>query len=644
MLPATTYPAQYQQLPDLGRLYGNRDSNGISIFPTPHRVRLLRGAYNWNFSQRDTEWYTRDGLKICPQYRKCHQCRRFAETVTVHHRCLAVFKEQYSTPTTTPQAEREAMNRLFVFAAWKYPWRDFPLVRFARPVQRDPEHVPMDLAWRVGLGGYITIPLELRSRIWGLSSTAPFWRFIKVANIARMLSSPAIPYGPHRVVPLSTVVSWRPGEFPTTLAQDEALWDGAIRLTIDSHGIQAIDRLPEKPKFRRGRFDDKVFAVLDANSLHGLQLVVKYGYVRIHPIPWVRCSPINLWDTPTPPDLWRWMPQGYYHTLVRNPYRVFRTIDLESTTGLTFVYDMNLQDPSARSELVAIHTHTEASPSAQPTVDEIFLARDRLRWYYLPLSTQDHIVTFGVSRLMNEGVPSESMKPAAQAVEVWSQQNGPVFLFGKSISGCVTVGPSYPENHASTFTFQSVRPEVMVYSISEDCHGGVLFGSLGNLAEDADETQSRVQSLFVPDLAPRFSHKHEKWAKGDKFVHYSWWEHPQATLEDSANRSALRRSNPMDYRGIILQYWDGSQQVLGECRVGGAAPYQQHRNPKGIWVYQYSPTRTRTIRTYLTFTDTEPPSWWRNGVYADTVFEEGKQLLFRDEPFDSTMAWIIDEN
>ncbi|KAK3337631.1 hypothetical protein B0T19DRAFT_80041 [Cercophora scortea] len=629
-------------------LYGNKDSTGLFYASIDARPRLFHGWYRDLF-RPDNPRFTSDGLKICPQHLRCRPCLASAETITLHEDCLAVFRTECSTPMSTPEAIREAKDRLFVLAAWKSPWRNAPIPRFSGP--REPyyrEYLPQDIAERAGLGMFnSSLPEEIRQEIWLLSRPAKFWRFMKVVNIAR-LELPMAGTAPAGArISLSIVSKWSRGG-SLELA---AVANGVIRVTIDCEGIETIERLPAKPKFRRERFDNKVFAILDQKTSRAIDVLFGFGYARLgssagttEKFPYIR-----LWDTPTPPDLERCMPPGYRESLAENDYLLLRTIDLASATGLTFIYYQPSSNagPPGSVKLVAIHTHTPDSPSAQPTADGVLLPGSLLFWEYLPLSAEDHIVTFGVSRTMNSAVvPYWGHSLPHRGHGLTSRPIGPRFLFVNRISGCVSVGPACTLTWASTFLFQRVRPELLVYSLSEDGRGGVLLGSLGNLALESEQRQtSALYSLFTPDPEPpRLSRNHENWTPGDSFVHFAWWWRrpmPMRAVAFTTRRTIIaplrdiRRvlvfksdMSPTDIYGLIIEHGDGSRQVMGECRVGGPARFQkEYNNPRRIWISRASFSQARS---YIWFGD--KPQAFPRAKAINIISDEGKQLQIDWEP------------
>ncbi|KFA79697.1 hypothetical protein S40288_09316, partial [Stachybotrys chartarum IBT 40288] len=165
--------------------------------------------------------------------------------------------------------------------------------------------------------------------VQGYSATSLLWRYSTVLDVCDRLHTSPISEDLISI-PLSEILAWERGGLPV-LAQATPR-QPIVRLTIDSHGIGKVERLPRKPLYRGHRSDSAVFAILEESSLQRITMHFKFGYSRLELHDRDLC--LQVWDTPTPPD-----PD---QCMLSQPWPAnsaqFRTIDLNQTTGLTFFF------------------------------------------------------------------------------------------------------------------------------------------------------------------------------------------------------------------------------------------------------------------------------------------------------------------
>jgi hypothetical protein len=77
-----------------------------------------------------------------------------------------------------------------------------------------------------------------------------------------------------RIVPLSWLVSWERGSQPK-VSPEEGVGGlpRFIRFTIDRDGMSKLERMAERPRFTRERFDDKAF-LLERDDAFGASLAM----------------------------------------------------------------------------------------------------------------------------------------------------------------------------------------------------------------------------------------------------------------------------------------------------------------------------------------------------------------------------------
>lgn len=232
--PTPTWPLLSENsCPVRRKVLGNESSTGLSRltaifrFPVkPHRKRAVEDLFLC-------------GDPHCPRYYTS------PDTATVHAECYNTLARGCDV------ADRG--NDLWTTAAWRAAWpyaKDLRLV--APPVAPD-----IEAADRLGLSGMGTLPAEICHAIWGHSPSAPFWRYSAARHLARQVSSTS--RGHLTRVPLCEVSFWERGRQPVVKPADDGT---LIRITIDSHGLQQIERLRVAPPVRTWRTDKLAFALM----------------------------------------------------------------------------------------------------------------------------------------------------------------------------------------------------------------------------------------------------------------------------------------------------------------------------------------------------------------------------------------------
>jgi hypothetical protein len=161
----------------------------------------------------------------------------------------------------------DPLDRLWHSCAWRrVPWTGAGVPPF-RLSKRPVWHFVDGLALAVelcGLRGRAALPDIVAANILerlDLDRDSYFWGYIAALDLAKRHSSATSQ--PLRIFRLSRVLSWERGTFPQLVASDQSRepLPSVIRLTIDNDGLLKIERLTERPKFCRERFDNLAFVV-----------------------------------------------------------------------------------------------------------------------------------------------------------------------------------------------------------------------------------------------------------------------------------------------------------------------------------------------------------------------------------------------
>ncbi|KAL2185636.1 hypothetical protein L209DRAFT_455002 [Thermothelomyces heterothallicus CBS 203.75] len=159
----------------------------------------------------------------------------------------------------------DALDRLWQACVWRrLPWTgsrvcDTPML--PRPVWRFADAF-LRCAERCGLPRLDGLPqLVIEAIMESLPQHHYFWRCVTALDMARRLSS--VRAQPLLIVQLSRLLSWERGTPPKVASEEEAVANlpPFVRLTIDVDGLCKVERLKERPRFSRRRFDDRTFVI-----------------------------------------------------------------------------------------------------------------------------------------------------------------------------------------------------------------------------------------------------------------------------------------------------------------------------------------------------------------------------------------------
>lgn len=189
------------------------------------------------------------------------------ESVTVHYQCLRIFLQACELPLS------QALDYLWAVAIYHRPWYRSPRLLLV-PRDRGGQSSLQRVAYSSDLAGLQRIPPELLDMIRQLSPDAYFWRCMSVLELSRRATTPTQPV---QTVALLCIGRWKRGEQPAIVLEEKRL---AFRITVDSHGIQEIERLSERPAFVQESCRYQAYIVEDAAELSGLEAHFKV----LHPV------------------------------------------------------------------------------------------------------------------------------------------------------------------------------------------------------------------------------------------------------------------------------------------------------------------------------------------------------------------------
>ncbi|UKZ86356.1 uncharacterized protein TrAFT101_002191 [Trichoderma asperellum] len=447
-----------------------------------------------------------DNIQFC-MHHICGFCSKLnegEESVTVHADCLSMFGQTCSAP--------DKYQRLWIAGTRIYPWRT------VAPLELDPGCCASPELISSAAGLHRTLLPELADIIGGyLQPHHALLRFCSVIRLAKELSRAEMDYAV--TYPLCEVLSWSRGASPTLVEQGQAA-NPRVRLTIDSRGIERIERVSDdSQETTRDLLTNSHAYVVDlVEQLSGVSIGFQLGMSRLQVPTSVN---ISIWNVPSPQDLPRTTCITFHGKLSSGRFAAL-DLDPKQCTGLSFFLSIR--------QIMAIHGHTKRGSRAPQAFQH--LNRDHspgLFWIYIPITANDKVIAIGTR-------------------EAYIANGGSYSIVLKMKSGTYFIG------------FPLVK---IMGPIDETLH----------LIQEADDRHLTLIhevpyntgiSFIAVDKVTRTTSRII--IKRSNFPHYS--THSYASLEGVVNARVLRDKEKGMCRGILLEYEDGTLRALGQCRLG----------------------------------------------------------------------------
>ncbi|KAF5688883.1 hypothetical protein FDENT_4599 [Fusarium denticulatum] len=451
---------------------------------------------------------------------RCRDCKGSPESVTMHSECYCLFLQTYH--------DKPALERVWVAAAWRIPWvvrssQSMPHIGFIEPGLVS---ISSSAAEGLGIPQLATLPSEVLQLIVAYSRGSLVWRYpiiiARAEELSRVDESSSKDDG--MLYNLSTVKKWHRGQ--DAEFDEDPPESFVFRLTLDSHGLLDIERLPEWPEYKSCVYRTYKYFFLDSDEAERTLVYFRFGHARMKLSPSLS-RPVQLWDIPSPPN-----PSTKGLELLLVPHGTdatcIRTLDLRNITGITFFY--------YRGTLMGLHAHTPEDPIALTTVKEILSDYEpNLVWIYMPIAHGDRIVRFGLRTWRND-----REEPASHHMAL---------LMTTKLAGDFSLGPNFDEEDMNYF-FRGT-PTVLFHNMP--AKGGItLLGLAG------DKTQERL-------LAPRFpiiSLSMDQLINGGDAITVD------ISLKNAVRIDIFSERSTGYLRGFILEYTNGAKRSAGQCRVG----------------------------------------------------------------------------
>lgn len=277
-------------------------------------------------------------------------------------------------------------------------------------------------------------------------------------------------------------------------------------------------------------------------------LFFKFRLARLELLTTVRG--LHFWDTSSPPDLEKCLP---WPTHLTSPMR-FRTIEPRKITAITLIFH--------HVEIYAIHAHTPLSPCTKPSISQLSPELQRSAvWIYIP--NPQGTLFFGVwkaplgsavgllvSLFFNSFRPSRLDRSNLTERQFQLKLAGDVIVHRAPIWG------------GATFEFRmKASPVSLIHDVAEDLLPISVIGAYSEPTYDLPmDPEFRSFTKDPPIGNSCFS---------------------VASL-DNVHRVSVFYHEQMGFCvGMLLEYENGGQRSLGQCRIG-VDPVTSYRKPARI--------------------------------------------------------------
>lgn len=234
----------------------------------------------------------------------------------------------------------------------------------------------------------------------------------------------------------------------------------------------------------------------------------------------------------------------------------FRTVDLCNITGLTFFY--------FRGYMMGVHAHTAHSSTATSTLDEISAIDPKyLIWAYVPISSKDSLVRIGVRDSLDLCLLPAFKKPTMLVSlwlrhPLWSQSSRP--QISTKLAGDFVLGPDY--KYAVKGYLSGKDPSVFVYNVPYNRYHS-MYGAVSD--NKGDEPLAPFPRTYATGGSPPYRGRIYSQAPAKDIVHVDVY------YEEATGYC----------RGLLLEYANGAQMALGQCRVG-INPFKSYDKPNWL--------------------------------------------------------------
>ncbi|KAI1873757.1 uncharacterized protein JN550_003026 [Neoarthrinium moseri] len=448
--------------------------------------------------------------------RNCWRCPLSSEVIAIHSDCFRIFSQEVKAD--------DALERLWVAAVSRSSWRMAPSLRLEQDT-----NVDVDLVYeKAAIQGVPRLRLlspELVQMVRDHSKPATFWRYISVLSFSRELAAASSDRSLPTSIPLQNFAAWARGREAVLLEPPGE--PPVIRLTIDAHGIKEVERLPRRRSYHPWRSDKMVYMIEEASSLGDYNTL----YLKLPQ----HIRGFHIWDLRSPPML----EDCLFSTRIPQS-TLFRTVDLEGVSGLTFFY--------CTFKFYAVHAHTPSNSCAKQTFDRL-VNKKSTAWIHLPMPKGEEIIALGV-RFAQAGTRG--------AGGLVTQR--PYFMVRTKLAGDVFLGPP-PRGEGQDIILSQLHPRLFIYN-SPNLGPATVFGAYPGAGSN--------DPLFSPFRQPSL-------AGGPPPL----GNLSTAPLENVTRIQILEDADLGFCRAVVFDYTNGAQRAVGDCRLG-VDPAKTYLRPSRI--------------------------------------------------------------
>jgi hypothetical protein len=203
------------------------------------------------------------GKRLICRKPRCFLCAQGPEYIVVHIDCFRIY-----LATCTAQY---SASRLWTFGSWRKPWVKALPVDFSNPAMSIGRQGLVSISNAYQLSSLPKLPDELLLMIQDQSSDSSFWKYAAVLGLADFISKTR----PQELIEVSfsDLLSWSRGSnyllgsIPAELP--------VVRISVDSLGINLLERLSTHPPFRGKISNAHAFIIEEAAKLDGVVAQLK---------------------------------------------------------------------------------------------------------------------------------------------------------------------------------------------------------------------------------------------------------------------------------------------------------------------------------------------------------------------------------
>ncbi|KAH8683636.1 hypothetical protein BGZ61DRAFT_424903 [Ilyonectria robusta] len=435
-------------------------------------------------------------------------------------------------------AYHDKLDRLYTLASWTRPWSAVSSLHLD-PRTNVPRGIYM-LAKFKDMQHISSVPLEVALLIHDYSRLGTIWQYASLLERFKMFSKADTQL---RSLSLREISFWERGGLPTVLTDRSR---GTIRLTIDSQGLSKIERLRERPNHQTGSSNALAYVVEPEKRLGNITVDFKacitlFGLAHLNT---PRRTNLNVWDRPCPPNL---MNCYGIHKWTGLSFTRMTTVDTQNCTGITFFIGHD-------QVIHGIHAHTKRGPDPKEIFDRIYKLHERsIIWGYLPLPPGDSIETFGAR------IPPSR--------EFTKSSNASSYLFRTTLSGDIALGLLPVSEGRDVVLGNGPNPTLISYRQDSDDPSYYCSHYIHPSAKYLTALQSPTYNLLGTHSSKKrpFQFRHIR-PRGEPPFERAYFS--SAPLEGVTRVHTFEDKDDKFCQGIILEYANGSQRAIGQCRFG----------------------------------------------------------------------------